>query len=492
MSSTPTVLCPSPSGEGTEVLAVPFIVAGRLVEGVDVVHRSRDMSTPFATPKLDLDALTGSRREPGPAFGVPVSEIIDFLVATGERLNLETNPLLQDALDRMVQVHPLGRRILTRLYQDFGILFDRASLEFQLENELGGADVVDTWKVVKHPAPSVDLSAEGDDRVPSRSSAVRAFPARMVHVLAGNGPGCAPLSIVRGALTKGVHVLKMASNDLFTATAVLRTMAEIDPEHPTLRSFSAVYWRGGDETIESVLYRSQFFDKLAAWGGEAAMRSAARYIAPGFEILPFDPKVSVSFIGREAFASEEALAEAAGLAAVDATLLNQDGCVCSRYQFVEGSLDDADRYCELLAPQLGIDRPLSSGTHPPTPAEIRESVDVLRHLEPAYRVWGGYDGQGLVVRSEDPVDFHPDAKTVNVVPVASLADAVRFVTTATQTVGVYPSSRKAALRDGVACAGAQRVVPLGSAGEATFGLPHDAMFPLHRFVRWVADEHLGG
>ncbi|MGW0246165.1 hypothetical protein ACWDYH_05945 [Nocardia goodfellowii] len=36
--------------------------------------------------------------------------------------------------------------------------------------------------------------------------------------------------------------------------------------------------------------------------------------------------------------------------------------------------------------------------------------------------------------------------------------------------------------------GAQRIVRLGEAGPSTIGNPHDAMYPLHRFVHWVAHE----
>ena len=113
---------------------------------------------------------------------------------------------------------------------------------------------------------------------------------------------------------------------------------------------------------------------------------------------------------------------------------------------------------------------------------------MLRHLEPMYRVWGAYDGRGIVIRSDDQVDFHPDGKIVNVVPVADLQDAVRYATIATQTVGVFPPERKAGLRDALAAAGVQRVVSLGSAMGPAPGLPHDGFWPLHRFVRWVNDE----
>ena len=93
-----------------------------------------------------------------------------------------------------------------------------------------------------------------------------------------------------------------------------------------------------------------------------------------------------------------------------------------------------------------------------------------------------------MIRSEQPVDFYPDRKVVNVVPVASLRDAVQYANVATQTVGVYPAARKAEVRDALVSAGVQRVVTLGKALGPGPGLPHDGFYPLHRFVRWVNDE----
>src|SRR5262249_40199827 len=147
----------------------------------------------------------------------------------------------------------------------------------------------------------------------SRPSAVRAFPPRLVHLLAGNSPIVSAMTVVWTALLKGVALMKMPSNDPCTAVAVLRSMADVDPAHPVVRSFSAVYWRGGDTAVESALLRSQYFDKLVAWGGDAALRHAKQYIGPGLELVAFDPKTSISFIGREAFADDGALHEAAEL-----------------------------------------------------------------------------------------------------------------------------------------------------------------------------------
>jgi Acyl-CoA reductase (LuxC) len=115
---------------------------------------------------------------------------------------------------------------------------------------------------------------------------------------------------------------------------------------------------------------------------------------------------------------------------------------------------------------------------------------MMRAMRSAYRVWGSMDGSGLVIRSAEPVEFHPVNKTVNVVVVPSLRAAVNYANVATQTVGIYPEARKAGLRDALASAGAQRIVNLGSTAKYCSGSPHDAMMPLHRFVHWMVDESI--
>jgi hypothetical protein len=138
-----------------------------------------------------------------------------------------------------------------------------------------------------------------------------------------------------------------------------------------------------------------------------------------------------------------------------------------------------------------VERRYTTARTTPPPAEVREEIESLENLGSAYRVFGRTDGSGVVVRSDEPVDFYPSNKTVNVVVVPNLEVGIRAVTVATQTVGVFPHELKAALRDRLAEAGAQRIVDLGgvAAGASPAGFPHDGFFPLHRFVRWVADEN---
>lgn len=452
-------------------MMVRHVIKGQIIEAEGPVY-GREPKT-FTTPPLDVSSLVWPRPTPSPASDVPVDEIIDLLVETGEVLKKDRSGALAEAMERSVEAGHYPRDLVERSFSYLGHMFSRASMEFMIEQEIGGKDLLDGWREVKAPS--------------GRSARVRAFPTRLLHVIAGNSPGVAANTVIRGALTKGVHLLKLPSNELFSAPAILAALSEAAPGHPVAKSFSAAYWRGGDEAVESMLFRPQYFDKIVAWGGESTIKGALKYVGPGLELVAFDPKTSISMIGREVFASQETLEAAADAGAHDATLMNQEACTSSRYQFIEGSIEDIDRYCELLQSRLGEGRKSASAEPRPIPRSIREEVEGLRDMEDFYRVWGGYEGKGLVVRSDEPVDFYPEGKVVNVVAVERLEDAIRNVNVATQTVGVYPPARKTELRNALASAGAQRIVSLGAVTPET-GLPHDGFYPLHRFVRWVNDE----
>ncbi|WP_198543180.1 acyl-CoA reductase [Pseudofrankia sp. BMG5.36] len=471
----------APSGPARpKKLKVPHVIRGRVVWGEDVEYASRDFDVPFVTSRINFNELITPRTEQGPAFDVSLTDIIDYLVEVAQHLELGRNPYLQESLELTAQVSQMPRRMIENTFRRPGQFLTRQAIQFRLEKTFRDPRVLDGW--VEHTDPH------------GRTTRVRAFPPRLVHMLAGNSPSGAMTSIADAALVKAINVFKLPSADPFTTVAVLRTMADLDPQHPVLRSMSAVYWRGGDAKVENVLYRAQYFDKIIGWGGGAAINNVIKYTGPGFHLVAFDPKVSMAIIGREALADEATMREVAELAATDSTVFNQDACLAARHIAVECDLDDdeqlarLDRFCALLRERLNVDREFASAVGPSTPSDIREAVEGMRFLEPDYRIWGEYDGSGLVVRSPELVDFHPTNKTVNVVPVASLREATQFANVATQTVGVYPPERKAEIRDLLATAGVQRVVRLGSAMTGTMGNPHDGMYPLHRFVNWVADD----
>ncbi|MCJ8156047.1 acyl-CoA reductase [Sphingomonas sp. LaA6.9] len=455
-------------------IPVNHFVRGKLVSGNAITHRSRDLGVDFVTPEIDLNALVAPRSELPPLLDVPTSEIIDFLVEAGQRMDFETNPYLQEALEHTVKVNPLPRRVVENLFRRAKHFLTPEGLRCSIESSFLNPAALDGW------VERTDMHGN--------KGALRAFPPRMVHMLAGNSPTGCISSIAQGALVKAINVFKMPSSDPFTCVAMLRTMADVDPDHPVVRSMSAVYWRGGDERIEGTLYRPQYFDKIVAWGGGDAIRNVIKYIGPGIQMVSFDPKTSISMIGPEGFENSEVIDEIADAAATDVATMNQEACLASRFIFVEGEREGVEVFCARLQERLGVDRETTSALAHPLPVEVRDEIEMLQLMDDECTVWGKPDGRGLVILTSEPVDFHPSNKTANVVHVSSLDDAIRYVNVATQTIGMYPPERKRAMRDRLASAGAQRVVRLGGAAKHVMGGAHDGMLPLQRFVHWMSDE----
>jgi hypothetical protein len=240
-------------------------------------------------------------------------------------------------------------------------------------------------------------------------------------------------------------------------------------------------------------------EKIVAWGGFASIKHVARHIQPGIELISFDPKRSVSIIGPDAFVDDASLDDAARRLAVDIGHVNQSACANARTVFVLSGTDAdgraridslADRaYRALLAlpehvstrPKHGIDR------------QLLEALNSARLQDDWYSVVGGEEAEGAIIvsRLPEPVDFAAalNDRVANLVPVDDLGEALAFFDAYTQTIGVYPETLKAEIREYAGLRGGQRIVSLGFSCMPSFAGPQDAFEPLRRLCRWVVDEH---
>jgi hypothetical protein len=331
-----------------------------------------------------------------------------------------------------------------------------------------------------------------------RDLRVRAFGARTTHVVAGNSPGVSAQTIVRNAVTRGDAIIKTPSNDPVTAVAILRTMVDLDPEHPLTKHVSAVHWRGGDEVVERVAYASPNIDKIVAWGGLAGIKHVAQYVGPGVELISLDPKLSLSILGPEVLVDAAIGAEAARRLAMDVGLMNQEGCVNSRVAYVDVSAcDDPAAAVRAFATAVyDAIQALPEGSSSPAdriPAALRDEIEAAALTGEPEVIGGGTRAGGVLVSWDGrPVDYTAflAARYVNLVPITDLSAALERVSSMAQTCGVYPASLRETLRDALALAGVQRVVTLG--GAAANGdnqtIPQDGIEVLRRMCRWIVDE----
>jgi hypothetical protein len=466
-------------------LVVPAFIRGETVVDNLISFDGRGSQATFLAPDpmSIIDRLP--LRDPGGLSDLEVlsvDEIIDFLAALGRCLVLSDNEFLQEALEQSAQWSDMSEPVLRASYEQLPNAFEPALLREMADTAIG-LRYLDGW--------SSQTLLDG------RVASVRATGARCLHIIAGNSPLVAALSLVRSALTRGDAVIKTPSNDPLTALALARSMASLAPDHPITRHVAVAYWKGGSVDIEEQLYRPAHLDKIVAWGGLSSVRHVTRYIQPGLELISLDPKRSGTIIGAAAFENEETLTEVARRAAVDVGAMNQLGCVCARVIYVECGLEPSDlrrldHFGELIYQEIQRLPPSISTKARRFDPELRANLHALRFSSDWYCVIGGGDDEGAVVVShlDEPVDFYPSlsGRVANVVPVVDPIHAARRMNSYTQTVGIWPESLKQELRDVLPRYGVQRLVSLGYAVSAHPGLPQDAIEPARRMAKWIVDE----
>jgi Acyl-CoA reductase (LuxC) len=466
------------------VYRVPLIIRGRLVESSDAHFGGRRPDTSFGTSDVRRylhEMALSTPSSLADLYQLSFAQILAYLAELGTRLDFNENTYLQEAFELSCKTSGLTEAILRNCYENIGGFFRESVLRDNVERTIG-VRYLEGW--VSHRLDNGCLES------------IRAFGCRSVHIIAGNVPGVAALSIARNAVTRGDAIIKSPSNDPLTGAAIARTMIDLAPDHPITRHVTVAYWKGGDEDVESVLYQPKNVEKIIAWGGLASIKHIAKYIQPGIDLVTLDPKLSSTIIGREAFATEAEMREVAERLANDIGVLNQEACVNARVVYVQtgtdaAGVDTANRFGALLFAALQAMPPHVSGPAAAMAGELADEIESLKLTSEDHKViGGGIDGAVLVSQLGEPVEFARilTNRVANLVPFDSLHTPIRAVTAYTQTIGIFPESLKSEIRDRLIFHGAQRLVSLGYATQITSPTLQDGIEPLRRMCKWVTDE----
>jgi len=462
-----------------------IVIRGEWIEDhlVEFGGRSSGLTFLSPDPKQYVARLPlGNAKALGDLYELRFDDILDYIDCLGTRLSLADNPYLQEALEASYLTSSQTPPLLKKAYESLPHLFNRQNAR-EIADKTISIDHLEGW-----------VEQTMDD---GRKVSIRAFGARTLHIIAGNSPMIAALSILRNAITRSDAIIKSPSNDPFTALAIAHTMIDMDATHPLTRHLSVAYWKGGDEALEQKLYQPHHIEKIIAWGGFASVKHVTKYIQPGLELISLDPKRSVSIIGPEALANETTMRKVAVRLATDIGALNQEGCVNARVVYVLSGTDDAglaklDKFGQYTYEAM-LNLPDSVSTAPKEMnPELRSLVNATRLNEEWYRVIGGTHDEGTIIVSHlpEPVDFFPQlAKRVaNLVPIDAIDEVCGAVDAYTQTVGVYPETLKHNLRDRLSLYGAQRFTSLGYAAHAAIAVPQDAIESTRQLCKWIVCE----
>ena len=461
------------------------VLRGKVIE-TDLIEfggRGGDLAFLAPDPHKIVDQLPlASPRLMEDLYELSFEDILDYLAELGERLVLRENPYLQDALEYSYDTAPTTRPIMDHFFHDMPFMFDKERIRGMVDFNIG-IDHLEGW---------VERTINGSH------IGIRAYGARTLHIVAGNGPVLGALTVLRGAVTRGDTLIKVPSNDPFTTGAIARTMVDMAPDHPLTKHLAVAYWRGGDEAIESKVYQPYNIEKICAWGGFASVKHVTKYIQPGIELISLDPKRSASIIGGDALDSEEGIIETGKRLACDFATGNQVACAAARMAYVMCGTDDAGLEKLKKLGQATYDAmftlPDVLTTKPKRyDPDLKEKVDSLRFSDDFYTIIGGEDGEGAVIVSHtsDRVDFweYLADRTINLIPVDTLEEVLDVVDSYTQTVGIWPRELHKIVRHKGALHGGQRFVELGYVfnGPGLVG-PQDGIEPMRRIVKWIISE----
>jgi hypothetical protein len=461
------------------------VIRGKVIEADLVEFGGRGDDIRFLAPdphKIVEQLPLGSPSKMQDLYDLSFEQILDYLEELGEKLDVRKNDYMLEARERSYATAPTTKPVLDLYYESLPAMFDRERIRRSTEFNIG-VPYLEGWVTTPINGSNVGI---------------RAYGARALHIVAGNGPVIGAISIMRGAITRGDTIIKVPSNDPFTTGAIARTMCDFAPDHAITKHVAVAYWRGGDEIVESKLYQPHNVEKIVAWGGFASVKHVTKYIQPGLELISLDPKRSASIVGADALATDAMMEEAAVRIATDVGMSNQTACSNCRMVYVMCGTDEdgLEKLKSLgrMTYRAIMKLPSSLSTKPKRyDPELRAKVDALRLSDDWYTVIGGKDNEGAVIVSHtaERVDFyeHLADRTVNLIPVDTLDEVLDVVDSYTQTVGIFPDNLLEELRHRIALHGGQRVVSLGYSfnGPGLVG-PQDGIEPMRRMCKWIISE----
>lgn len=302
-------------------------------------------------------------------------------------------------------------------------------------------------------------------------------PKHLLHIISGNTPHAGLQSLLRGLLLGAKNTIKLPSVGADRASI----LPEILAFHKTLPVFLQQLCEFTHELSDELLASA---DTVTAIGSDSAIAAIHARLRPQQRFIPHGHKISCALIDQPSLKNAQ-------LAAIDASLYNQQGCLSPHAIYV---MRDAKKFAPMLAdamasyarrdPRSSIDISESGAIR-----NLRETVRYQAALEPEnhqlHESEGGTDWT-VIYENDSTLRPSPQNRTIFVRPwpsdLAELGSEIQFLS----TIALSPLS---ALLKEVVSLTAPRVCQLGKAQQPHLFWHHDGFAPLASLVTWQ-DIHL--
>ncbi len=236
------------------------------------------------------------------------------------------------------------------------------------------------------------------------------------HVIAGNTPLLAWVSVIRALLVRSASLVKLPSNaSARWAYAFHQSLAEVAPELAVCVSFAE--WPGGTQALDAALCTSS--DLVMAHGSNATLRDLQALCPAETPFIGYGHRVSLGLLLPDADAED-----AARGFAKDVLIYDQGGCLSPQTLYVLGDFDAAKRFAAVLADALAAacaEYPLPVRAAAAAGAVLEARA--LAHMEGGAALWEDDARRWTVIaRPESIFRGSPTYGVVSVQPLASLQD----------------------------------------------------------------------
>lgn len=322
-------------------------------------------------------------------------------------------------------------------------------------------------------------------------------PPLLFIVQAGNLPGVAVTSVLRGLMVRSGVLSKSAEGEPGLVPLFARALHRRD--ELLAGSLAATWWPGGadDPAFEAWAGRS---GTVVVYGGEEPVTEVRSRAPAGTDVVVYGPRTGLAVLLPDALSTDDDRTSAARRLAEDVCAYEQMGCVSPRLAYVVGG--DPLPFARALATELErqVERHPPPGLDPATAVALR-SVRTRAEFRgfdaeegPVVLSSPGGMSWTVIVGGSDPLRTEGLPRVVRVHGVESLPRLGRLVRPLEgmiQAVGYAGTAGVEELAELAAGLGASRVAPLGEVAWPPPDWRHEGRHQLLPLLRWTDWEMPG-
>ncbi len=311
----------------------------------------------------------------------------------------------------------------------------------------------------------------------------------LLHIVAGNAPTVAPLSMLEGMMSGNINILKNSSKNSNFPQLFLKALVDEDKSKTLKKFVYAFQISSKHKELLSLLYSHA--NGIAAWGGEESIESIKSDAPKNARIIEWGHKISFSYLANSQKNNKDILQKIAW----DICIIEQQACSSPQCLYIE--TDDKEELVSFANEFATILTKVSKEIVPKTPnlqeaAEITTIASLVKTgeaLSESKLIEDKNNSWRILVDYKSGLRPSPLYRTIwiKALPVNQIVKTLEPLRTYLQTASLFCNINElASISEALIQAGVTRIMSPGSVLDDYSGQPHDGVYALQRYSRRVS------